>query len=99
VINFAEYALNGNPTNAADHGGVDGRTDGEELELIYAKLMNNTNVIYRLIDSTNLTGGVRTTNGYRSMTEGSVIGSYRFVTNVYDLTSDTLFVTLQVEAL
>jgi hypothetical protein len=97
LSNLGEYALNGNPTNAADKGITEASSDGLFFTYVHAKLANDSSVIYRLLDTTNLVNGVSNTNGYVSQVEGPVVGDYKMVTNNYDLAEDQLFVELEIE--
>jgi len=94
--NFAEYALNGNPTNAANQGQVSYNSDGSTFRYVHARVANDSSVLYRLLDATQLTGGAWNTNGYSLQTQGPITNGYQLVTNHYPITTDRRFIKLQV---
>ena len=98
VSNLAEYAINGNPTNAADTGQTGISNDGSTFTYVHAKHATDNSLVYRLIDTTDLVNGTPGTNGYVSQVDGPVDGDYLTVTNNYDMTGKpVLFVELEVE--
>jgi hypothetical protein len=98
VKNLAEYAINGNPTNAADKGITATRSNGSQFEFIHAKLANDDSVTYRLIDTTDLVSGTSPdTNNWDAQTVGPVVGDYQMVTNSYNTTPTQKFIELEVE--
>ena len=98
LSNLGEYAINGNPTNAAEKGVTGISTDGSVFTYVHAKLADDSSVTYRLIDTVDLVGGTLTTNGYVSQVEGPVVGDYLTVTNNYDMTGKPVqFIELEIE--
>ena len=99
VSNLAEYAINGNPTNAADTGQTGISNDGSTFTYVHAKHATDNSLVYRLIDTTDLVDGTTPgTNGYVSQVDGPVDGDYLMVTNYYDMTGKPVqFVELEVE--
>jgi len=98
VSNLAEYAINGNPTNAADTGQTGISNDGSTFTYVHAKHATDNSLVYRLIDTTDLVNGTPGTNGYVSQVDGPVVGDYLTVTNNYDMTGKPVqFVELEVE--
>ncbi|VGO14876.1 hypothetical protein PDESU_03446 [Pontiella desulfatans] len=98
LSNLGEYAINGNPTNAADTGQMGMSSDGSTFAYVHAKLADDSSVTYRLIDTTDLVNGSVTTNGYVSQVNGPVDGDYLTVTNNYDMTGKPeQFIELEVE--
>ncbi len=97
VSNLGEYALNGNPTNAAEKGQVAFSSDGITFTYVHAKVADDTNLVYRLLDTTDLVSGVQNTNTYSSQVLGPTDDNYQMVTNFYNMTSDEFFVELEVE--
>ncbi len=98
VSNLAEYAINGNPTNAANTGQTSISNDGSTFTYVHAKHATDNSLVYRLIDTTDLVNGTPGTNGYVSQVDGPVVGDYLMVTNNYDMTGKPVqFVELEVE--
>jgi hypothetical protein len=97
LSNLGEYALNGNPTNAADKGLTEVSSDGQFFKVVHAKHATDSSLVYRLLDTTNLVSGASTTNGYVSQFEGPAVGDYKMVTNNYGLAQDQLFIELEIE--
>ena len=98
VSNLVEYAINGNPTNAADTGQTGISNDGSTFTYVHAKHATDNSLVYRLIDTTDLVDGTPGTNGYVSQVDGPVDGDYLMVTNNYDMTGKPVqFVELEVE--
>jgi hypothetical protein len=96
--NLAEYAINGNPTNAADRGITANRRNGSQFEFIHAKLANDESVTYRLIDTTDLVLGTSpNTNNWDAQTVGPVVGDYQMVTNSYSTAGTQKFIELEIE--
>ncbi|VGO20677.1 autotransporter outer membrane beta-barrel domain-containing protein [Pontiella sulfatireligans] len=98
LSNLGEYAINGNPTNAADTGQTGLSNDGSTFSYVHAKLANDSSVLYQLIDTTDLVNGTPGTNGYVSQVNGPVIDDYLTVTNNYDMTGkNKQFIELEIE--
>jgi hypothetical protein len=98
LTNLGEYALNGNPTNSSDRGMTESLIDGSMFKYVHAQLVNDTNVIYRLIDSLDLVfNGSAATNNWDSQSMGPVSGDYRMVTNGYNTVESAKFIELEIE--
>lgn len=98
LLNFGEYALNSNPTNGADIGQFSISTDGSVVSYAHYKLANDTTVVYRVFDRTNLLSGAANTNLWNSQTFGAVSGDYLIVSNHYNTAGiPEMFIYLQVE--
>lgn len=98
VSNLAEFAVNGNPTNAFDKGQTATANDATYFIFTHAKLEDDSSLQYRLIDTTDLINGTSLrTNAWDAQSLGPINGDYRMVTNKYSRTSDSLFVELEIE--
>ncbi|VGO13288.1 Amylopullulanase [Pontiella desulfatans] len=97
VSNLGEYAINGNPTNAADRGQTSLSQDGTTFTYVYASNSVDSALVYRLIDTTSLTVGPFGTNNNTVTGTGPVVDDYAPVTNTYSIVDDTLFINLEVE--
>ena len=96
--NLAEYALNGNPTNAADKGQFAVMAGSGMFKYVYASNSADSALTYTFIDTTDLVFQTSPqTNSYASADVGATAGDYTTVTNSYNTTADTLFVELEVE--
>ncbi|MFO7752672.1 MAG: hypothetical protein R6V41_06095, partial [Desulfobacteraceae bacterium] len=74
ISNFAEYALNGNPTNANERGLVEFNVGGTMVSFVYASNSVDDSLTYRLVDRTNLVTGTVRTNGWDAQSLGPVSG-------------------------
>lgn len=97
ISNLGEYAINGNPTNAAERGQFSVLNDGSTFTYVHSKVTDNENLIYRLLDTIDLVSGTQNTNAYTSQTAGPIVDNYQMVTNTYNMTSDKMFIELEVE--
>lgn len=98
VSNLGEYALNGNPTNALDKGQTAILVEGATFNYVHAKNTNDSNLVYRLIDTSDLVSFASAgTNNWDSQSVGPGTGDYVMITNHYLMTSDVLFLNLEVE--
>tara|TARA_B100002019_G_scaffold40268_1_gene33728 strand:+ start:869 stop:3361 length:2493 start_codon:yes stop_codon:yes gene_type:complete len=98
MSNFAEYALNGNPTNASVTGSAFHSHEGDTFKVIHSKLANDDSAVYRLIDTTDLRFGTHATNAYLSQSQSDIDGDYVTVTNIYDMSGkSTHFIEIETE--
>ena len=98
ISNLGEYALNGNPTNALDKGQAAILIENSVFNYVHAKNTNDASLIYRLIDMQDLVTVLSPgTNNWDSQSMGPGTGDYVMVTNSYSMTTDTLFLELEVE--
>lgn len=96
--NLAEYALNGNPTNAANRGQFSVTSEGGMFKYVYASNSADSALTYTFVDTTDLIFNSNPgTNSYVSTDTGATVGSYTTVTNNYDASAETFFVELIVE--
>jgi len=98
--NFYEYALNGNPTNAADIGIVGYGDDGAGFfTYIHGKRTDDASLVYTLEDTENLVGGTIHTDAWDSQTSGpSGEPNFDSITNKYDMTGKSQqFIKLIIE--
>ncbi|MBT8045681.1 MAG: hypothetical protein KJN67_00815, partial [Pontiella sp.] len=95
--NLAEYALNGNPTNPADIGMVEGHFDGALFNYVYASNAADSSLVYTLLDRTNLIFGTVNTNSWNSTSPGPVTGDYQIVTNIYNVSDNAKFIILEIK--
>ena len=101
MSNFYEYALNGNPTNAADTGVTYGDDGVGFFSYIHGKRLNDASLVYTLEDTDDLIHGSVNTNGWDSQTSGSDPSdpvNYDAITNNYNMTGKSqLFIKLIIE--
>ena len=98
AINLYEYALDGNPTNAADRG-VDPvvKPTGDTVSYIYLRRKNDPGLSYSLRIRSDLIYADWSTNGF-SVSEGAIDSVWSSVTNSVPLdANDTLFYDLKIE--
>ncbi len=87
VSNWDEYVFNGNPTNAEHTGSVRIRTDDALFTVVHPVHQLDSDIVYRLLDTTNLVGGTWQTNRWDTRTLGISGGDYTTVSNHYSTTN------------
>jgi len=98
LSNLAEYALNGNPTNATETGLVEVQVDGSMFTFVHASNVVDSSLVYRLLDRTNLVSGVVHTNHWDAQTISLPADGYATVSNHYAVgEQEHRFIQLHVE--
>jgi hypothetical protein len=98
LSNFAEFALNGNPTNSTDTGLAEVLVDGSWFTFVHASNVVDSTLVYRLLDRTNLVSGVVHTNHWDAQTIGPLVDDYSTVSNHYAVgEQQQRFIQLHVE--
>ena len=98
--NLGEYALGGNPTNAADVGQVPTLgSDGGTMVYVHAQRADDNNLSYYLESTTNLVSTVWTNSGYTVMATNVTGEIFNFVTNALSIEQGRAFFRLRVEKL
>jgi len=96
--NLGEYALGGNPTNAADVGQVPTLgSDGGTMVYVHAQRADDSTLSYYLETSTNLVSTVWTNSGYTVMATNVTGEMFNYVTNALSIDRDRAFFRLRVE--
>jgi len=96
--NLGEYALGGNPTNAADVGQIPTLgSAGGMMVYVYAQRTDDSNLFYSLETTTNLVSPSWTNSGYSVATTNVTGGTLDYVTNTISTTADTTFIRLRIE--
>ncbi len=98
LSNLAEYALDGNPTNALDRGEapVFG-FDGSGMVYLYPQRSDDASLTYTVKTTDDLVGGVWTNLGYTVEGTNVTGGTLNLVTNSVPLTDPQLFLKLEVQ--
>jgi endoglucanase len=99
LINYVEFALNGNPLDASDRGALSLKLENGLFSIIHARRTDDPALIYTLLDTTNLVTGLYTTNRWSSQAVGPAgAANYETITNHYEMTDhDQLFIKLILE--
>jgi hypothetical protein len=97
--NYGEFALNGNPLDAADKGSYTMVASGGLFSFIHARRTDDPSIDYALLSGTNLLEGFFATNAWASRTSGSSgVQDYDSVTNTYDMAGKReLFIKLIIQ--
>ena len=101
LSDFYEYALNGDPKDPGDTGGVEYGFTGDFFEYIYYRRTDDESLVYNVVDTTNLVSGLHNINAWDSTTAGpSGVPNCDLITNRYDTTSrGTQFIQLVIDFL
>lgn len=96
--NLGEYALGGNPTNAADVGQIPTLdNNGGTMVYVYAQRMDDSSLFYSLETTTNLVSPEWTNSGYSVVATNVTGGTLDYVTNTIATTADKTFIRLRIE--
>jgi autotransporter-associated beta strand protein len=95
--NLLEYALGGNPTNSADHGlSPSIAKSANNLIFVYPKRAGDTNLLYSLQTTPDLSSPQWTNAGYVAIGTNVTGGLFNYVTNVIPATNSRTFARLVV---
>ncbi len=97
VLNLAEYALNGNPTNGFDDTETELISDAG-LIYLHAQAHGDDELVYEVQTIDNLQYGTWTNAGYTSIIGTNVTGgAYDYVTNAVPTTDPVKFIRVKVD--
>jgi hypothetical protein len=98
LLNLAEYALGGNPTNALDRGTAPTfGFDGTAMVYLYPQRSDDASLTYTVKTTEDLVDGVWTNTGYTVAGTNVTGGALDYVTNTVTVTDPQLFIQLEIQ--
>lgn len=98
ISNLYEYGLNGDPTNALDHGELPiFERSGDHFTYIHVRRNNDPSLVYRIETTETLTTDSWTNSGYFASGTNQAGGIFDVITNTIPVIEDQTFIRLMIE--